>query len=407
MIGPKIYKEQVKSYSIPELKKERRRIQKFIDDYNSQKINKNDDIMTNPSSDVISKVYKQYLIQLDILISSKENSNNAYTCLDKIDDMKLLLTNNSNFFVASFNHVYKDDNKIKLEINYLETKYIFTLKNILSLDFEFYSNDETIDEIKLEYDSNTGIYDLRIEDDFFYIRAKELTISYLDKEKLKYEYVSVKYNDNNDKTFYYIADEDNYKIGDYVEVPVRDTTKIAVITDIKIYSYHDAPFPVSSTRHITRLANKEEFDRDSVSGRLNEIINTYKNTDVESQKMNFDFNNEDTLYERANKLPILVTQKIEWKQVDDQFPFPNYGDDVFKWIDEFYKLDLLDKNYMKNYKIFKNKKIEELSVEELLDFLSYLIRGERFCDGLIAGNLENGNIEHIGKCLKEKTNRSK
>ena len=45
--------------------------------------------------------------------------------------------------------------------------------------------------------------------------------------------------------------------------------------------------------------------------------------------------------------------------------------------------------------VFCIRKIEELSVEELLNLLSYLIRGERFCDGLIAGNLKNGNIERI------------
>ena len=58
--------------------------------------------------------------------------------------------------------------------------------------------------------------------------------------------------------------------------------------------------------------------------------------------------------------------------------------------------ELPDYNYLDNYKIYKYKKIEELSLEETLSYLTFIIRGEKFCDGHIASYLEDGTIERLG-----------
>ena len=50
---------------------------------------------------------------------------------------------------------------------------------------------------------------------------------------------------------------------------------------------------------------------------------------------------------------------------------------------------------MDNYKIYKYKKIEELSLEETLSYITFIIRGERFGDGNIASYLEDGTIEKL------------
>ena len=72
-----------------------------------------------------------------------------------------------------------------------------------------------------------------------------------------------------------------------------------------------------------------------------------------------------------------------------------YSEEVRSWIREFYNLKLVDINYLSNLRIYKYKKIEELSLEETLSYLTFLIRGERFCDGHIASALEDGTIEKL------------
>ena len=93
------------------------------------------------------------------------------------------------------------------------------------------------------------------------------------------------------------------------------------------------------------------------------------------------------------------TKKREREYREDgviQLGFPLYDEEVNNWIHEFYRLKLPDYNYLDNYKIYKYKKIEELSLEETLSYLTFIIRGEKFCDGHIASYLEDGTIERLG-----------
>lgn len=118
-------------------------------------------------------------------------------------------------------------------------------------------------------------------------------------------------------------------------------------------------------------------------------------------KYNFKFEEEENLKENSKKLPKLKTQKVEWKKtkkIEDgviEVGFPLYGEEIHNWIREFHNLKLLDLNYLNNYRIYKYKKIEELSLEETLSYLTFIIRGERFCDGHIASHLEDGTIEKL------------
>ncbi|MCR5146996.1 MAG: DUF6508 domain-containing protein [Clostridia bacterium] len=75
--------------------------------------------------------------------------------------------------------------------------------------------------------------------------------------------------------------------------------------------------------------------------------------------------------------------------------YPLYSEEVENWIREFYRLKLVDYNYLDNSKIYKHEKIEELSLEETLSYLTLIIRGERFSDGYIASALEDGTIEKL------------
>ncbi len=117
----------------------------------------------------------------------------------------------------------------------------------------------------------------------------------------------------------------------------------------------------------------------------------------------YDFKFEDIniIKENSKKLPKLKSRKVEWKQPKEkedgiiEMGFPLYGRDVDNWIHEFYRLKLADYNYIENSKIYKHKKIEELTLEETLSYITFIIRGERFCDGHIAYYLEDGTIEKL------------
>ena len=123
--------------------------------------------------------------------------------------------------------------------------------------------------------------------------------------------------------------------------------------------------------------------------------------EISKNKYDFKFEEGVNIRERAKKLPKIKTRKVEArgpKQASDgviEIGYPLYDQEVTNWIQEFYRLKLSDFNYLHNYEIYKKKEIEELSLEETLSYITFIIRGERFCDGHIASFLENGLIEKL------------
>ena len=118
-------------------------------------------------------------------------------------------------------------------------------------------------------------------------------------------------------------------------------------------------------------------------------------------KYSFKFEDEKVLKENSKKLPKIKTQKVVWKaprKQDDgiiHLGYPIYSDEVDNWVKEFYNLKLAEHNYLENYETYKSKKTKELTLEETLSYLTFIIRGEKFCDGHIARYLENGTIEKL------------
>lgn len=121
---------------------------------------------------------------------------------------------------------------------------------------------------------------------------------------------------------------------------------------------------------------------------------------------NFNFDKDTSIKENARKLPKLKSRKVEWqkpKRRSDNvivLGYPIYDKEVENWINEFYRLKLADFNYVENFEIYKHKEIENLSLEETLSYITFIIRGERFCDGHIASALENGTFEKLCNNLK-------
>lgn len=115
-----------------------------------------------------------------------------------------------------------------------------------------------------------------------------------------------------------------------------------------------------------------------------------------------------TIDERCQKLPLLKSHTSQWggsttKKGVLTIPYPIYDDSVTAWINAFYDLDLLDHNYIENEKNICSKDINSLTRDELLTRMTALIRGERFCDGLIAAALEDGSLQKMCEHLHELT----
>ena len=60
-----------------------------------------------------------------------------------------------------------------------------------------------------------------------------------------------------------------------------------------------------------------------------------------------------------------------------------------------------DINYMDNYKLSKDIPFEDKTIAELNTYFMWLVRGERFCDGLIACEIENKNVLKALKRFRE------
>ena len=114
--------------------------------------------------------------------------------------------------------------------------------------------------------------------------------------------------------------------------------------------------------------------------------------------------------EKCRMLPVLTSRKTAiggGDQVNGIFrqPFPIYDDEVCRWIEAMYELDLMDRDYLSNIEKMKDRPIEKLGRDEVLTRMTWLIRGERFCDGLIAEWLENGLLEALCRRLYELTDQ--
>ena len=107
---------------------------------------------------------------------------------------------------------------------------------------------------------------------------------------------------------------------------------------------------------------------------------------------------------------VKTTRKIEWgggnvigKTEDGkdirQWPYPIYPDGLFESLCE---LIGTDKNYIENYEKL-NRPIDygTLNLEELRTVITHYVRGERFCDGLLAGALEDGTLLKVLERIKE------
>ena len=83
-------------------------------------------------------------------------------------------------------------------------------------------------------------------------------------------------------------------------------------------------------------------------------------------------------------------------------PYVKYSKNVMNFIDDVYNKGLIDFNYLKNHKEIEDKSFDDYTIENIITKLTFYIRGERFCDGLLYGAFEDETILKLLKILKER-----
>ena len=401
MIDTSSYIEEKRDWNLNKLYKEKDYLEQYISNYKQGKIDKKD-YFINPTPNVIASMYEDYLIELKRLIAEKERKNKTekkYIELHEYKKIETFLQENDFFDGAE---IYKISNKkgnAEIIIKDGEREIEFYLYEVDDFTMVYFTDEIYIDNICVN--NINGKINLKIDTNGIYISAKSIKLRTLDIDNTIYTYVSVKFKENQNKTFYYISNIEKLNVGDYVYVPVRDTSCPAIVENIEKFSYRNVPFPLNRTKTIIRKSSKNEFENYN-SKNVNVFKENYDNYNY--LEKGFKFEDYDTIKNRAKKLPFIKSQKVEWEGIKKKkgffsMPFPKYDKTVIDWIEAFHNLKLLDHNYVKNFNYIKNKNIEELNFYEILSYLTYIIRGERFCDGLIASNLENGNIELLEKNL--------
>ena len=84
------------------------------------------------------------------------------------------------------------------------------------------------------------------------------------------------------------------------------------------------------------------------------------------------------------------------------WPYVKYSNNVISFIDDVYNNELIDFDYLTNHIEIEDKSIDDYTIENVITELTFYIRGDRFCDGLLYGAFEDGTILKLLKILKER-----
>lgn len=112
----------------------------------------------------------------------------------------------------------------------------------------------------------------------------------------------------------------------------------------------------------------------------------------------------DTIYDLKNNSNACTLSGGETEDGKIIIPESMLGEKLRNFVRYFYDSDLLDKEYMENEKNIKDKNIDELGYKEIGTMLTAIIRGDRFCSGLIYSKVKDGTILKLLERLQEVIN---
>ncbi len=112
---------------------------------------------------------------------------------------------------------------------------------------------------------------------------------------------------------------------------------------------------------------------------------------------------------RYEKLPVITKRQVAWQNATRNehgilsMGYPLYDEETKEWMQLLEEMNLMDPDYLKNYDHIMGKDPCSLSVDEILTFLTFVIRSERYNAGALAKLIEDGTIEKLGKRIRKLT----
>lgn len=118
--------------------------------------------------------------------------------------------------------------------------------------------------------------------------------------------------------------------------------------------------------------------------------------------INFDKIIEDTIYDlKNNPEACTLYDGMHTENRKTVIQESNLGEKLKTFIRYFGTSDLLDKEYMENEKLIREKDINNLTYKEIGTILTAIIRGDRFCSGLIYSKVKDGTLLRLLERLKD------
>lgn len=81
--------------------------------------------------------------------------------------------------------------------------------------------------------------------------------------------------------------------------------------------------------------------------------------------------------------------------------YPDYDERVFAGLEACQELAGSDHDYLAHIERIEHRPIARGTLEDLSAWFTWLLRGERFCDGHIAQNLQSGRVRELVTRLLE------
>ena len=69
-----------------------------------------------------------------------------------------------------------------------------------------------------------------------------------------------------------------------------------------------------------------------------------------------------------------------------------WGEKIGKFVNSLAENNMMDFDYITNIDKIKNKEIEEFTLPEVLTYITFLIRRDRFCSGALYGSVQDGTL---------------
>jgi len=177
---------------------------------------------------------------------------------------------------------------------------------------------------------------------------------------------------------------------EYYRLNIENKSEKEIKTQVKLLQ--------KQIKKLEKLVSKNKSNTEEIDPKLNLL---YLRQYLGIIKHGIEIDESCNIKEKLSKALELVKNEQAYKvvrpkpqndnvRIMDGYSYANEITDIIKFIG-------VDYSYTSNYDLIKDKKISELTKEELKTHITRIFRGERFCTGFIAGSIDAGIMEKIIK----------